>query len=490
MITKHAVAALLASGLTVLRMGRPAEDRARRPHHRSPVATTTVDASNVAQALGRAIKHQTISRTRQAPTEAAAFEALRLELEASFPRTHASLERVRIADHSLLYSWPGTQPELEPVVLVAHLDVVPVDPGSEHEWSHPPFSGLVTDGYVWGRGALDDKGSLVAILTAVEDLLADGFVPRRTLLMAFGHDEEIGGDAGARAIADELSEQGVHAALVLDEGGAISDAPIPGVGPVALVGIAEKGLVSLELTVETAGGHSSMPPRQSAVGILAHALDALERHRPRARLVEATRATLEAFAPRLPASRRLLLSHLDLFEPLVLRALARHDTTDAAIRTTTAATVIHAGAKPSVLPTRARATVNFRILPGETVDDVVAHARATVADERVRFEIASDSVARDPSATSPASGPAFELLAATIKARFPEVVVAPYLVLGGTDARHYEAIADHVYRFVPLRIGAATRDLLHGTDERVAIDELAGAVAFYTELIRRAQSEH
>jgi carboxypeptidase PM20D1 len=480
---------VVALGLVLLKMVWRAA--ALSPHRLdvAPLDTASVDAEHVAHALARSIRHQTISRPREAPP-AEALEALQAELGALFPRVHASLERERVADWSVLYTWRGSAPELAPVVLVAHQDVVPVEPGTEDAWSRPPFSGAVSGGEVWGRGALDDKSSLVAILAAVEDLLAEGFAPRRPLLLAIGHDEEIGGEAGARAIAAELASRGVRADLVLDEGGVVSDGVLPGLGPVALVGVAEKGAVSLELMAEAQGGHSSMPPPQSAVGIVAEAVRRLETGRPSARLVQPTRATLAALAPQLPLPYRLVLANADVLEPLVLRALATRPALDAAIRTTTAATVIHGGTKSNVLPERASAVVNFRILPGETVDDVIAHARATVADARVRIGIEPGTSGREPTAVSPVDGPAFALLEETIVARFPGVVVAPYLVLGRTDARHFEAISENVYRFLPLRLDAAdARTRLHGTDERVGVEELAGAVGFYRELIRRAQRD-
>ena len=483
-----AIAVTLALGLALLRMVWRAAALSPRRLDVAPLDTVPVDAERVADALARTIRHQTICRPREAPP-AKALAALQAELAGLFPRVHASLEREPVADWSLLCTWRGSAPGLAPVVLVAHQDVVPVESGTEVAWSQPPFSGAVSGGEVWGRGALDDKGSLVAILAAVEDLLAEGFVPRRTLLLAVGHDEEVGGEAGARAIAAELASRGVRAALVLDEGGAISEGVLPGLGPVALVGVAEKGAVSLELVAEAPGGHSSMPPPQSAVGIVAEAVRRLEAGRPPARMVEATRATLMAVAPGMPFVHRLVLANADVLEPLVLRALASRPALDAAIRTTTAATVFHGGTKSNVLPERASAVVNFRILPGESVEDVIAHARATVADARVRVAIEPGTSGREPTRASPADGPVFALLEETIAARFPGVIVAPYLVLGRTDARHFEAISENVYRFLPLRLDADARRRLHGIDERVGVEELAGAVGFYRELIRRAQRD-
>ncbi len=489
-VLRAATAVIFALGLALLWMVRRAAILSPRRLDTAPLDTAPVDGEHVAHALAKTIRHETISRSREALPAAEAFEALHAELRTLFPRVHAALELERVGDHSLLFTWRGSAPGLAPVVLVAHLDVVPVDPGTEDAWSQPPFSGAQSGGEVWGRGALDDKGSLVAILVAVEDLLAEGFAPRRPLLLAFGHDEEIGGEAGARVIAAELASRGVHAELVLDEGGVVSDGVLPGLGPVALVGVAEKGAVSLELVAEAPGGHSSMPPLQSAVGVVAEAVRRLETRRPSARLVQPTRTTLAAFAPELPLLQRLVLANADVLEPLVLRALASRPALDAAIRTTTAVTVIRGGDKSNVLPERASAVVNYRILPGESVEDVIAHTRATVADGRVRIGIEPGTSGREPTAVSPVDGPAFALLEETIAARFPGVVVAPYLVLGRTDARHFEAISENVYRFLPLHLDAAdARRLLHGTDERVGVEELAGAVGFYRELIRRAQRD-
>lgn len=449
--------------------------------------TDPLDAAQVAHALAQAIRHRTVSISRTSPVAADEFEGLHDELKVLFPRVHSTLERERIGRYGLLYSWPGQDPDAEAIVLVAHQDVVPVEPDTDGEWSQPPFGGEIVGGEVWGRGALDDKGSLIAILAAVEDLLGSGFEPRRPLLLAFGDDEEVGGGAGAAAIAAELERREVRAAMVLDEGGAVADDILPGVGPVALVGIAEKGAVRLQLVVEGAGGHASMPPRRSTVGILAEAVQALERRPPRARLIQATRATLEALAPEVPRPLRLVLGHLDLFAPFVLRAFAKRPELDASVRTTTAVTVIRAGAKANAIPESARAVADVRILPGETVAGVVAHARDAIDDDRVRVSIDPETVPRDPGPTSPVDGPAFRLLEETVNACFHDAVVAPYLVLGGTDARHYAGITDAIYRFLPLYLDAAARACLHGTDERIPIADLAGAVRFYRELIRRAQ---
>lgn len=486
-IARGVLGALIALLVGILWLGWRAFDLPSRQVAAEPIDTADVDADRTADALARAIRIPTISLSRGAEPDTGGFRALHSELERRFPRVHAGLTRERIADWSLLYTWSGADATLEPLLLVAHMDVVPIDPGTEEAWTHPPFAGAVADGAVWGRGAIDDKGSLIAVLTAVESLLEEGFAPRRSVLLAFGHDEEIGGDAGARAIANALEERGVRPMLVLDEGGVVSEGMLPGLGPVALVGVAEKGSVSLQLVVEAPGGHSSIPPRQSGIGIVAQAVRALETQRPPARMVDTMRATLATLAPELPFLPRFALANADVLERPLLHLLARSEMLDAAIRTSTAATVIHGGAKSNVLPRRVEAIVNFRIIPGETVGDVIAHARATIADERVRIDIAPGTPAREPTSESPTDSAEFALLQRTIAARFPDALVTPYLVVGGTDARHYTDVSRNVYRFLPFRMDAEVRTRMHGTDERIAIAELTEAVGFYRELIRRSQ---
>jgi carboxypeptidase PM20D1 len=485
-LARGAGAVLIALLVAILWLGWRAFDLPSRQVAAEAIDTADIDADRTADALARAIRIPTLSLSREADPDADGFRALHAELARRFPRVHAILSRERIADWSLLYRWPGSEPALDPLLLAAHLDVVPIDPGTEESWTHPPFAGVVADGAVWGRGAIDDKGSLIAVMSAVETLLEAGFTPRRSVLVAFGHDEEIGGDDGARAIASALEQRGVRPMLVLDEGGVVSEGMLPGLGAVALVGVAEKGSVSLQLTVEAPGGHSSLPPRQSAIGIAAEAVRALETQRPPARMVDTMRATFATLAPELPFLPRFVLANADVLERPLLRLLARSEMLDATIRTSTAATVIHGGAKSNVLPSRVEAIVNFRIIPGETTGDVIAHARATLADERVRIDIAPGTPAREPTPESPTDLPEFALLQKTISARFPDALVAPYLVVGGTDARHYANVTRNIYRFLPFRMDAEARTRMHGTDERLAIAELAEAVGFYRELIRRS----
>ena len=228
-------------------------------------------------------------------------------LERAFPRVHASLRREVIGEYSLLYTWKGERNDLKPIALLAHLDVVPAE-AEKSLWTHPPFEGRIVDGFVWGRGALDMKHGVLASLEAVEALLREDFRPLRTLYLAFGHDEEIGGRNGARRIANRLSEQGVRLALTLDEGQAIVEGIVPGVAkPVALVGLAEKGFLTLELVVTDEGGHSSMPRPDMAVVRLARAIERLDRNPMPAALQPPASWMFDRLAPEMSFPYRITL---------------------------------------------------------------------------------------------------------------------------------------------------------------------------------------
>jgi carboxypeptidase PM20D1 len=235
-----------------------------------PVTGQGLDGPTLARKLSSLVQLQTVSEG-QGRIDPQALEDLRLQLAVDFPKAHEALEQ-RTLGSTLVFTWRGTDPSLPAGALLAHQDVVPVaDPSS---WTHPPFAGVIADGFVWGRGSLDDKQSIVAQLAAVEALLAEGFRPRRTLYFAMGHDEEMGG-SGARAFASSLA--GEQLDFVLDEGGMVSVGVLDGLSaPAALIGVSEKGYVSLELSVTADGGHSSMPPPHTAVGTLAQAIVALE----------------------------------------------------------------------------------------------------------------------------------------------------------------------------------------------------------------------
>ncbi len=450
----------------------------------APVAVA-VDSVGALDRFARAIRIPTISYDEVARTDSAAFRALHESLRTSFPRVHETLKRELIAGLSLHYTWLGRDTALAPVVLMGHLDVVPVIPGTEARWEQPPFSGAQAGGFVWGRGTLDDKVSVLAILEAVEGALAEGVVPSRTVHLAFGHDEESGG-AGAKAIRDSLVARGIRTpSLVLDEGGALMDGANLGLaGPAAMIAVAEKGFLSLELSVREPGGHSSTPPRQTAIGRLAQAILRLEQDQFPASLDGPARTMLESMAPKLPFGQRLVMTNLWFFGPLVKRMLLQDPQTAAMFRTTTAPTIIGAGVKANVLPIDARAIVNFRLRPGDTQASVIARVTRVIADSGVTVK--SEGFATDPSPISDHTGPGFQLIEKSLREAYPEpdLTVVPFLVMGGTDARYWATVTDQTFRFVaaPMEKDALTK--VHGTNERIAESSYLVAVRFFGRLLR------
>jgi len=443
-----------------------------------------VDASALAARFSQALTYPTISNQDRSDIDHAAFLGLHDHFAVSYPLVHEQLALEKVNELSLLYTWQGRNTALAPVLLMGHQDVVPVIPGTEDDWLQPPFGGVIEDGVVWGRGALDDKSSVVAILEAVELLLAQGFQPERTIYLAFGHDEEVGGPEGAGRIAELFEERGIGPfAFVLDEGGAIADGMVPGVeGMVAIVGIAEKGFISLELKVEGDGGHSSAPPKHTNIGILAGAIGKLENDQFPPRLDGASLEMFRYLTPELPFVGKVVFANLWLFKPIVVRLMLGDQMTSAMVRTTTAATIFHGGVKDNVLPIDATAVVNFRILPGDTKATLIERVHEVIDDDRV--QIRDISTSHDPSAVSSPDGPAFALLGKTLRQVVgDDVLITPYLVVGGTDAKYYSGKSPAVFRFLPVVIGADGMKLAHGTNERVSVDSLATAVRFMHQFI-------
>jgi carboxypeptidase PM20D1 len=447
-----------------------------------------VDAAAAAERLARAVRIPSVSPPAEGPARAervAAMQALHRQLEADFPRVHQALSRQTVSELSLLYRWPGTDPGAEPILLTAHLDVVPVEPGTEDGWTHPPFSGAIADGVVWGRGTLDDKTGAVGLLQAVELLLEHGFTPRRTIVLAFGHDEEIGGRQGAKAIVAELEARGEWFAFVLDEGGTLVREAIPGLArEAALVGVAEKGFANVVLSLRDEGGHASMPPPTGAIGRLAAAVAAVEREPMPLRLDGATRMMLDGMAPHMSLPMRTALSNLWLLSPVIERVLASQPASNATVRTTIAPTMIHGGVAPNVLAAAAEVTLNARILPGDTVEGVLAHVREVIDDPAIDVRCRDDCW--EPSAVASVDDEGFAVVRRAVAHVFPEAIVVPYLTVGATDARHYAAVARQAYRFLPIRMRAADRTRIHGTDEQTTVEGFGDAVRFYMTVVTLA----
>jgi carboxypeptidase PM20D1 len=476
------VTLLLVAGIAVIRAVRFTS----RQIHIAASEQIHLDRDAIVKRLSAAIQHRTVSFTDPNEAAGAEFDRFHRFLIDSFPAVHARLTREVVARHSLLYTWQGQDRSRKPILLMGHMDVVPAEPGSEGSWTHPPFSGRVADGYVWGRGTMDDKVTVLGILEAVEHLLANGFRPRRTIYIAFGHDEEIGGYSGAAKIAEVLGARGVQLEFALDEGANVVDGIIPDVAaPVALIGIAEKGYASLELTVHAAGGHASIPPPRTAIGILSAAVDKLERSPLPSRLSAPIRSMFDYLGPEMAWSRKIIFANLWLFEPLVRGRFAQSPLTNASIRSTQVPTLFEAGVKENVLPARARAVVNARILPGDTIAGLLDHARRSIDDPQVN--IAPLTIRAEPSPIADTESGAFTLLHRSIKEVAPEVLVAPSLLVAATDSRHYTGLTKNIFRFLPITLRPEDASRYHGINERISIKDYERCVRFYVQLIRNSQ---
>jgi carboxypeptidase PM20D1 len=445
----------------------------------------SVNSMDVAQHLAAAVRFKTIS-SGTADGEAqkdAALDALRDWLKKTYPYFHRVATR-EIVGKSLLYTWKGANPNAPPILLMAHMDVVPVVPGTENDWSHDPFSGDIADGFVWGRGTIDDKGCLIAIMEAAERLAHSGFTPERTIMFAFGQDEEVGGAQGNGAMAKLLAARHVHFAWVLDEGGQILDEPFPGVQqPIAFVAVAEKGYLTLQLVAHGTGGHSSRPTHDLAITRLAEAVLKVVNHPFASGLDDIQHRQFAVIAPYMPFFQRMIMSNLWIASPIVTRILEGDPRSAAAIHTTIAPTMISAGVKDNVLPPDAVATINFRLHPRDTIRSVIEHVRKAVDDPRVdvRALTQTQDEASKVSDLDDANG---QYLTAAITDTFSGVPVAPAMTTGATDSRHYLPIADDVFRLDPFHMGPDDLGRMHGTNERLAVGELGPAVGFYMRLMQ------
>lgn len=448
-----------------------------------PVEGVKVDDACVAEHLAAAIRCQTVPLDEQGTPDPEAFARLHRMLEETYPLVHRDLKREAISGYSLLYTWEGTQPELEPVMVMAHQDVVSADPASLDQWTHPPFAGDIADGFIWGRGTLDIKNQLIGIMEAAEILLATGYRPERTILFGLGHDEETGGVNGCKVMGQLLKERGIHLAGIVDEGGGIFEGVAAGVrGPVALVGASEKGYLTVEITVQGQPGHSSTPPPQTAIGILARALARLEAN-PFPTRLRRLRPMYHGIGKAAPLYLQVAFANVWLFGLFLRRWLTAIPEMNASIRTTTALTIVRGGVEDNTVPSEARAFVNFRLLPGDSIAEVLARAAKVIDDERVTITPVPGKF-NEALPVSPAGGPAYEGLKQVIREIFDNPPVAPYVMLGGTDCQHFVPVCDAIYRFTSLVMDERFMGLEHGIDERIPVEGMGRMVRFYARLIQ------
>ncbi len=430
--------------------------------------------------LQKAIQCQTISFGDTAQWKAEPFIALRQLLETAYPLVHSKLTREITSSYSYTYKWQGKNNSLAPYILMAHQDVVPIEEATKSAWKAAPFSGELKDNSIYGRGAIDNKCNLISILEAAEKLLQQGFQPERTIYFVFGHDEEIGGIKGAKLIAQQFKAQQIKADLVLDEGGIIANNKMPGIKkPIALLGTAEKGYLSLEISVQKNGGHSSMPDSETAIDILTNAIVKLHDNPFPYRIEKATQKLIEYLGPEMDFPNNMAFTNQWLFKPLIMKGLGKTPPARAMIHTTSVTTIVNAGVKDNVVPTMATATINFRLLPGDSVNMIMRRVREVFNDDRVAIRIKNDTAVEAVSSPE-ADGNGFKKIRKIISQTYDNILTTPFLMIGGTDSRHFDIVSDHVVKFSPVidPIG------FHGIDEQVSLNNFQHSIWFFEQLMR------
>ena len=434
--------------------------------------------------LSSAIRFKTVSYTEQSRIEYDQYEQFLEFLSTAFPTLFRTAEKEIVSNYSLVLKLPGSDPSAQPVLLLAHYDVVPAD---EAAWKYPPFEGRVADNALWGRGVLDNKGTLITILQAAEEALENGWKPERAVYFASGHDEEIGGANGAKQIASHFRRQGVRFHAVYDEGMTIVTPEVFNMVDrnVAFIGTSEKGHVDIEISAVGRSGHASMPPNSTAAGTVAKAVSLLEKNPFPTRIIGPVAELFDYIAPHTRGFTKLALQNSRLFAPLLKPILQRSPTSNALIRTTQAATMLEGSSKENVLPARASAVMNCRILPGETIEDVVRHMQRAVDGLTVTIEPIAHLEGNNPLPVSSTQQAGYRWLAEAVKAEYPEVIISPSIVLVTTDSRHFKECSDNIYRFIPFVLDKALLGSIHSADERLPLDDLHAAVRVYSRLLEQ-----
>jgi len=444
-----------------------------------PKPVLSVEINNAAAHLSQVIQKRTVWNLDESKIDKDQFNAFIDLLPSLYPDLHRIVQRERVKEFALLYRWEGRD-HSDPLVLMSHYDVVGA---ADEGWKYPPFGGVIAEGRIWGRGALDTKVTMISIFEAADKLIREGFIPQHDIYFSFSHNEEPLGD-GAPAIVELFKERGITPGLVVDEGGAVVEKIFPGVKkPIAVVGVAEKGVLNLELSVKSAGGHSSTPPKETAAGILAHAIAAIEDNPFPAHFPAPTIEMFRTLGRHTPFGFRIIFANLFLFKRLLLFAFTRNGgETNAMGRTTVAVTMLSGSDTVNVLPPRVSSAASIRIAVGETVDEVFARIRSIINDPRVEMTMLYH---REPSRVSDMNGDGWRIFSAVINETYPSAIVAPYVMLGASDSTHYSKISKDVFRFSPLELSKEERGTMHAVNESVPLKSLSKSIEFYLRLISR-----
>ena len=450
-----------------------------------PFEQENVNVQRYTEVLQGAIRCKTVSNPDEDKMDWGEFEKLHKLFEEKYPLIHSKLKKEIIGKAGLVFVWEGKDPSLKPIALIGHQDVVPVPKEKVADWIHPPFSGDIDDGCLWGRGTTDMKHHVVAVLESVETLLEDGFEPTRTVYLCFGYNEEVVDTEknSATIIANTLKERGIELESVLDEGGAVLDLKVPAVinRQVMGIGIAEKGYCDFEISIDAKGGHSAAPPDHSAVGELAKAITRLENHQFKARILPEFSRVADILSRNLEYPARLVGAHLKPLLSVMKPVITKIPPAATFVRTTTAVTMTSGSPQANVLPQKATATINFRVLPGNTIADVEKHIRKVVKNKKVNVRFIGGN---EPSNISPIDTDSFKAIDKVCSSIHRNSMTVPFIVMGGTDSRHYQIVTDQIYRFSPFLMKPDYLMLGHGTNERVPVDCFEGGLNFFKKYIK------
>lgn len=442
------------------------------------VPVPEIDADAVARKLSEAIQFRTISHPFGQPGRPSAYQDFIDWIPEAFPNATATMERTIVGGFTPLYRWKGSDAAQAPILISGHYDVVPI----EGTWSRDPWAGDIAEGYVWGRGALDMKGGVVTLLEAIDQLAATGFQPQRDIYIALTQDEEIGGAGGAASVIAHFAENGIAIDWSLDEGSFVLRDVIGSIEEdIASINVAEKGYMTVQITARGAGGHSSLPQRETAVSKLAEAIVELQADPVPGGLTDVSASFFDSLGPHMGLAERILFANTWLFRPVLEHVLSGTNTTDAMLRTTKAPTMLEGSEAENILPQAASVFVNFRLHPRDDEASVLRHIRHQISQDHIDVDVLSVNAA---SAVSAHNNDAFAQLSQATRAVFGDIVVVPGLTIAGTDSGRYSTYAQNSYRFLPFVFTSDDIALLHGKDERISIDNLERAVQFYMVLMR------
>ncbi|GFI12465.1 MAG: M20/M25/M40 family metallo-hydrolase [Lachnospiraceae bacterium] len=439
----------------------------------------TLEEEKIVKDMQEMIRCRTVSYNDASQIDEAEFEKFRKLLPELYPRIHEICEQTFLGVNGILYCWKGREAG-DPVVLMSHYDVVPVE---ESQWEKPAFEGICEGGELWGRGTLDTKGTLCGILEAAEKLIGDGFVPKHDIYFAFSGQEEINGST-CPSMVDWFEEQGIHPAMVVDEGGAVVDNVFPGVDrECALIGIAEKGLTNIEFHAKSSGGHASMPPVHTIVGELAQAVVDVEKHPFPRQLTKPVREMLDTLGRHSTFAYKLLFANLWCFEGLFDKVCQKSGgELNAMLRTTCAMTKMEGGKAFNVIPPKASVGMNLRLIGKDTVESARAYLEQVIHNPNIEVTVFEG---RNPSKDSDTACPEWGLLCQAVADTWKEALVAPYLMMACSDSWHYCRITDRVYKFSAMKLSKEERGMIHGNNERVPVKTLVKTVEFYVRLMEK-----